>query len=175
MGGAVAQHVALQAPERVASLVLLHTWGRTDAFLRAVFESWRLLVERLSPEEFLAMQAPWVFNARFLAAPPPQVVAMQRDDLARGWPRSTAALQRQLDACIAHDVLQALVILQTPTLVLVGEDDILTPPRYGRALAAMLGRADLAVVPGAAHGGPFEAPKAVAERALEFLARRAGA
>src|SRR5262245_46017672 len=37
LGGAVAQQVALQAPDRVASLVLVSAWGRTDPFLRAVF------------------------------------------------------------------------------------------------------------------------------------------
>src|SRR5262249_11503394 len=47
MGGAIAQHLALLAPTRVATLVLVGTWGRTDAFLRAVLESWRLMVERL--------------------------------------------------------------------------------------------------------------------------------
>src|SRR5437763_4399756 len=44
MGGAVAQHLALQAPTRVVTLVLVSTWGRTDAFLRAVLGSWRTMV-----------------------------------------------------------------------------------------------------------------------------------
>src|SRR5262249_60700502 len=61
MGGAVAQHLALQAPTRVATLVLVSTWGRTDAFLRSVFSSWRSMVERLPAEEFLAALAPWAF------------------------------------------------------------------------------------------------------------------
>src|SRR5262245_25171779 len=42
MGGAIAQHLALQAPTRVASLILACTWGRTDGFLRAVLNGWRL-------------------------------------------------------------------------------------------------------------------------------------
>ena len=54
MGGAIAQHLALQAPARVASLVVAATWGRTDAFLAAVLTAWRAQVERLAPEVFLA-------------------------------------------------------------------------------------------------------------------------
>src|SRR5438128_1434616 len=50
MGGAIAQRLALLAPTRVATLVLLCTWGRTDPFLAAILESWRLMAERLSPE-----------------------------------------------------------------------------------------------------------------------------
>ena len=79
-------------------------------------------------------------------------------------PRSVAAFERQADACIAHDVLGVLAILQTPTLVLTGEDDILTPPRYGRALAAMLGRAELGLLTGVGHTCLLESPKPFAER-----------
>jgi len=75
-------------------------------------------------------------------------------------------------ACLGHDALAVLVVLQTPALVLVGEDDILTPPRYGRALAAMLGRAELGLLSGCAHACLLETPKPFAERVLKFLARR---
>jgi pimeloyl-ACP methyl ester carboxylesterase len=174
MGGAIAQQVALQAPDRVVSLVLASTWGRTDAFLRAVLEGWRLMIARLPPDDFLAGQAPWLFSARFLASPAPEVVALQRAMRERGWPLSVAAFERQLGACMGHDVLAVLAILQTPTLVLVGEEDILTPARYGRALAAMLARAELGLLPGAGHASLLESPKPFAERVLRFLARLSG-
>jgi pimeloyl-ACP methyl ester carboxylesterase len=173
MGGAIAQQVALQAPDRVASLVLASTWGRTDAFLRAVFEGWRTTIGRLAAEQFLAAQAPWLYSPRFLASPSPESVALEAGMCARGWPRSVAAFERQALACIGHDVLSVLAILQTPTLVLVGEEDILTPPRYGRALAAMLGRAELGLLTGVGHACHVEAPKPFAERVLRFLARHA--
>src|SRR5437867_12165502 len=130
MGGAIAQHLALLAPTRVATLVLIGSWGRTDAFLRTILTGWRLMVERLSPEQFLAGPAPWAFTYRFLEAPSPEVVALQTAARERGLLKSVAAYQRQVDACLAHDTLALLPLLRTPSLVLVGEDDILTPPRY---------------------------------------------
>jgi pimeloyl-ACP methyl ester carboxylesterase len=169
MGGAIAQHLALLAPARVASLVLASTWARTDAFLAAVLRSWRLLVARLAPEEFLAAQAPWAFTHRALTAPPPEMVALQEAFRARGVLRSVAAYQRQVDACLAHDVLGLLPLLGTPALVLVGEDDILTPPRYGRAVAAALGRAEVAMLPAAGHACFLETPKPFVTRVLRFL------
>lgn len=172
MGGAIAQHLALQAPTRVATLVLASTWGRTDAFLRAVFTTWRLLAERLAPEDLLAAQAPWAFSYRFLEAPAPEVMAVQAELRARGVLVSVAAYQRQVDACLGHDTLALLPILRTPTLVLTGEDDILTPPRYGRALAASLPRAEIALVPAAGHACFLETPKPFTERVLRFLARQ---
>jgi 3-oxoadipate enol-lactonase len=175
MGGAIAQQVALQAPDRVASLVLLSTWGRTDPFLRAVFEGWRLMIGRLTPDEFLAAQAPWLVAPRFLASPTPELVALEAGMRTRGWPRSVPAFERQVGACIGHDALGVLAILQTPTLVLTGEEDILTPPRYGRALAAMLGRAEVTLLAGVGHACLLESPKPFAERVLRFLARHAQA
>src|SRR5579885_1802587 len=135
MGGAIAQQVVLQAPYRVGAMVLVATWARTDGFLRAIFEGWRRLAERVPAEELLA------------------------------------AFRRQIAACLAHDTLDLLPILRTPTLVLAGEDDILTPPRYGRALAAALVTAEVMLVPGSGHACFLETPRAVAERALRFLAR----
>jgi 3-oxoadipate enol-lactonase len=169
MGGAVAQHLALAAPARVATLVLASTWARTDAFLRAVFSSWRLLAERLAPDELLAAVAPWAFTARFLEQPSPEVVAIQARR-ARSTP-SVAAYQRQVDACLGHDVVGLLPLLRTPALVLTGEEDILTPPRYGRAVAAALGRAEVQLVPGTGHACFLEGPKAFTERVQRFLAR----
>ncbi|HJQ83174.1 MAG TPA: alpha/beta hydrolase [Candidatus Binatia bacterium] len=169
MGGAIAQHLALQAPTRAATLVLLSTWGRTDAFLRTVLSGWRLLVERLSSDEFLAALAPWAFTYRFLEAPAPEVVAVQATLRERGV-KSVTAYRRQIDACLAHDVLGLVPLLRTPTLVLVGEDDILTPARYGRTLGAAFPRAEVALVPASGHACFLETPKAVAERVLRFLA-----
>jgi len=151
MGGAIAQHLALLAPTRVATLVLIGTWGRTDAFLRTILTGWRLMVERLSPEQFLAGLAPWAFTYRFLEAPSPEVVALQTAARERGLLKSVAAYQRQVDACLGHDTLALLPLLRTPSLVLVGEDDILTPPRYARALAAALSRGEVMLLPASGH------------------------
>lgn len=172
MGGAIAQHLALQAPTRVASLVLACTWGRTDGFLASILNGWRLQVERLSAEEFLAAQMPWAFTYRAFQEPPPALLAFQEARRARGaLLRSVAAYQRQVDACLAHDTLGLLALLRTPTLVLVGEDDILTPPRYARAVAASLTGSEVLMLPAGGHACFLETPKPFADRVLRFLTR----
>src|SRR2546428_1807377 len=125
MGGAIAQRLALQAPTRVATLILLCTWGRTDAFLSTILETWRLMAERLSPEALLRAQTPWAFTYRFFQNPSPEVRDWQAALVARGLLKSVAAYQRQIDACLAHDTLDLVPLLRTPALALVGEDDIL--------------------------------------------------
>lgn len=56
-----------------------------------------------------------------------------------------------------------------PTLVVVGEQDVLTPPADSEAMAAAIPGARLVRVPGAAHLSPMERPKAVAEALSEFF------
>ena len=172
MGGAIAQHLALQAPSRVASLVLASTWGRTDPFLAAVLRGWRAMVERLAPETFLAAQSPWAFTARYFQEPPAELVAWQAEQAKHAPLKSVAAYQRQVDACLRHDVMGMFVLLRTPALVVVGEDDILTPPRYARALAAALPRGEVMLVPGAGHACFLETPKAFGDRVLRFLGKQ---
>jgi 3-oxoadipate enol-lactonase len=62
-------------------------------------------------------------------------------------------------------------MLRTPTLVLVGEEDILTPPRYGRAVAAALSRGEVALLPATGHACFLETPKPFVQRVLAFLAQ----
>lgn len=172
MGGAIAQHLALQAPTRVASLVLASTWGKTDPFLTAVLHGWRAMVERLSPEAFLAAQSVWAFTSRYFQEPPAELAAWQVEQVKRAPLKSVAAYQRQIDACLGHDLMGMFILLRTPALVVVGEEDILTPPRYARALAAALPRGEVLLVPGTGHACFLETPKAFADRVLRFLGKQ---
>ncbi|HEX6104585.1 MAG TPA: alpha/beta fold hydrolase [Gemmatimonadales bacterium] len=56
-----------------------------------------------------------------------------------------------------------------PTLVVVGEDDALTPPAQARAMADAIPGARLSVIPGAGHLPPMERPAATSQVLLEFL------
>jgi len=56
-----------------------------------------------------------------------------------------------------------------PTLIVVGEHDELTPPAGHEALAASIPGARLAVIPGAGHLPPLEAPETVTRVLAAFL------
>ena len=48
---------------------------------------------------------------------------------------SAEAIERTLDAFVAHQSADRLHDIAVPTLVLSGDEDAVTPPRYGRIVA----------------------------------------
>jgi pimeloyl-ACP methyl ester carboxylesterase len=59
--------------------------------------------------------------------------------------------------------------IAVPTLVLVGEDDTLTPPAEAKAMAEAIPNARLEIIPRAAHMAPYENPSAANAAILGFL------
>lgn len=71
----------------------------------------------------------------------------------------------------ATDLRASAPAVPRPAAVLVGEDDLATPPAMAQALADLIGDGPATVVPGTRHLTPLENPEAVAA-ALAALARR---
>ncbi|MEM6931679.1 MAG: alpha/beta fold hydrolase, partial [Myxococcota bacterium] len=66
-------------------------------------------------------------------------------------------------ACDAFDLRERIGSLSTPTLVLGGELDALTPPRFQTWLAQALPNASLQLLPETGHMLPWERPRALVE------------
>lgn len=72
-------------------------------------------------------------------------------------------------AICAMDLRPALGAITTPTTVVVGTRDLLTPPRRARAITAAIPGARLVTIPDAGHMLPFETPEAIADLITEAL------
>ncbi|WP_239394713.1 alpha/beta fold hydrolase [Frankia sp. CiP3] len=80
-----------------------------------------------------------------------------------------------LPALINHDkIAAAAALVTTPTLILVGDADVMTPLEHSRTLSELLPEADLVVLAGAGHAVTLERPNEVNE-ALRALVNRATA
>jgi pimeloyl-ACP methyl ester carboxylesterase len=153
-GSLIGQELALSEPAAVRSLVLQSTWTSIEPRFHAVARSWRRLVERSTSEramleDFLI----WVYTARAYADG--TVDAIVDESLAFPHPQTAEAFQAQLDAFMAFDAHDRLPEIAAPTLVLAGGDDIMAPPRLGRAVADLIPDARFEVLAGEAHQ-PFQ-------------------
>jgi pimeloyl-ACP methyl ester carboxylesterase len=171
MGGTVAMELAIRHPARVRSLTLSCTWAEGDGrFLRAI-ESWRALVPQLSFEDrFRHVLFPWLYSPGFLADSARVADGVKRA-LAYPFPTKAEAFERQGRGLIEWNGtrLRDLGKLDVPTLVLVGRDDILTPPAFSRRLAALIPNARLRVILGG-HGFFIEEAERFNRAVLAFLA-----
>ena len=113
-GSATAQELALRHPELVRSLVLVSTWGRADAALRAMADSWAWQVEA-APSERAALEAffLWIYTAR--AHESGLVAGIVDDALAFAHPQSAGDFRRQLAAWMRHDTYDRLPLIAVPT------------------------------------------------------------
>jgi len=168
MGGMIAQEFALHYPAQIRSLTLVCTVPVVEPFLGHLIASWKTIRRQCTREAFLQMNASWLFTHRFYEDPEAVQLFMQRA-LANPFPQSVAAFLRQCEACVTHNALGRLGTITVPTYVIVGEEDILTPPRLARVLAEQLPGARLTVIPESGHGLFWEKATEFNQAVLDFL------
>jgi 2-succinyl-6-hydroxy-2,4-cyclohexadiene-1-carboxylate synthase len=162
MGGRVALHVALAAPERVRRLVLVATTAGIEDDAEREARRWadETLAEAFEAMTIDAVADRWLGQPLF-AGDPPEVTARAREDILRGDPAGLAAALRGIGTGAMAPLWDRLGDLAMPAVVLAGERDAKFRA-IGERLAAGLPNARLVVVPGAGHALPREAPGAVA-------------
>jgi 2-succinyl-6-hydroxy-2,4-cyclohexadiene-1-carboxylate synthase len=161
LGGRVALHVALAAPERVSGLVLVSTSaGIEDPGERARRRlSDERLAEDLEREPFEDFIERWRAQPLF-ANEPPEAGRLAREDQRRNRPDALAAALRGIGTGQMEPIWGRLLELKMPVIVLVGACD----EKYqglGHRMVERLPDARLALAPGG-HGLPLENPMAVA-------------
>lgn len=166
-GGAVAMHLAVDHPQRVRRLVLSSTHPRADTLMRSKLQSWLTALDAGGPLMRFDVATPWIWGRRFLDENE-DVLATLRNQAAQAPPNAVRGL---LTGAMGHDISARLAEVRVPTLVMVGEEDVLTPPWYARELAAGIPDAQLVIVPDAGHALPIERSTIFNALTLEFLRR----
>jgi 2-succinyl-6-hydroxy-2,4-cyclohexadiene-1-carboxylate synthase len=162
LGGRIALHVALAAPQRVTRLVLVScSAGIVDDAERAQRrEADHGLVDELERIPFEQFIERWRTQPLF-AEDPPQVGELAREDQRRNDPRALAAVLRGIGTGEMTPLWGRLGELRMPTLAIAGERDAKFRA-IGERMAALIPDATLVVVPGG-HALALESPDAIAD------------
>jgi len=171
MGGMIAQEFALRHADRLDRLVLT---GAGAAPARSAVDpiqiwSW-VKANDTSGEIFGGQQFVSLFSTSFLRNH--EAVRDTAELLASNpYPMSSEAYGRQADAYRHFDALDQLATITAPTLVVVGEQDLLTPPWIVREVAEAIPGARFEVIqgPGSSHLLPLERPDEFNRLVLNFL------
>jgi pimeloyl-ACP methyl ester carboxylesterase len=167
-GGALAQQFALQAPERIRRLVLAATlpgWGGVPGHLQAMLTMGTPL--RYRSRAFYERTAGTIAGGR--ARRDPDYVRRLWHDRAQHAPSSTG-YAHQLWAGMLWSSLPWLARIETPTLIVVGDDDPLVPVSNALMMAARMPRARVFVGEGEGHFQLLDEHGSALRAIGEFLA-----
>jgi aminoacrylate hydrolase len=140
-GGIIAQVLAADHSDRVASLVLGATWARLDARLRKLF----------------------VFRKRTLY----EQVDFDRRSAGRNTPQEIAAAR--IDALLAYDAGERLRSIRNPTLLIAAADDLLVSWQLSELIAQEIAHARLVKLDHGGHRFPETRVEAYNTLLLEFF------
>jgi 3-oxoadipate enol-lactonase len=172
MGGMIAQEFALRHGGRLHRLVLS---GCGAAPVRAAFDpirTWNWVkANDQSGEVFACQQFTWLFSTAFLRN---KEAVQQTINMLTSNPNPVGpeAYNRQAQAYLRYDGLDRLGDVKAPTLVIAGEQDLLTPPWICREVADRIPGAQFEMITGdgSSHVVPIERPDEFNNLVTRFLA-----
>jgi pimeloyl-ACP methyl ester carboxylesterase len=167
MGGYAAFAFLRKYPQRLAGLILADTRpGADTAEARANRENVARLAETEGAEAIANLQLPRLISD-YTRQHHPEVEIRVRQMINAATPRGIAAASRGMAQRL--DSMDLLASIACPTLVIVGEQDGLTPPDVAREYAAQIPGAQFALIPRAGHLSNLEQPEAFFSAIHTFL------
>jgi len=161
-GGPVAMTLAAQSPGAVKSLVLADTFAKPVEGSKERVEATAEAIAYVSMEEFGTQYA-----AETLL---PSTSLDVQDELAGVIAKVNPKVYIQLmRSAVLGDFTGLLASVKAPTLVLIGESDMIAPRSESDFLVEKIPNATLAVVPAAGHLGCLDNPTAFNEAIGKFL------
>jgi pimeloyl-ACP methyl ester carboxylesterase len=157
MGGMISLHLALAAPDRIRSLVLMSCHPRNYPWKTALVESWVRLRKQLSPIEFAHATLPWLLGPATYENVA-HISGMIRHAERHPNPQEADAFTRQALAVLVHDVQDSLHSLDMPILLLSGDSDRVTPPETTRVIADHAPHAYFELIENCGHLPHIESP-----------------
>lgn len=168
MGGAIAQWVALEQPQRVRCVAMTSTTARLDSRARKMVRWWMDSAKdsgfaKLFPGELTYFYTPGYYDSH------PDAIARAEQALIAVH-RPLHGFLRMGQALIEHDTWDRLPEITVPVFLLCGADDMITPASHSRAMAQRLPDAELHIIADTLHGVMSEKPETF-QLVLDFLRR----
>lgn len=169
MGGMIALQMALDFPERVDKLVLGATTagGRSRTFPPPEIQNYIYPRMDLSIHDYLWWTGAVCYPQEFIDAHPDIVERKILANLA--FPGTLAAYEAQLEAFMQFNVEDGLGSIHAPTMVLIGDRDVLIPPPNSFEIARRIPGAQIREIVGAGHIFWISHPEETVSMVTEFL------
>lgn len=148
MGGAIVQELLISQPDTFTAGILMHTGAKLKV-MPFIFET----IEKDFAQYFDLV-------VDFAAAPTSDKVQLKKI-LHNIAVTSAKTALTDFRACDRFDVIDRLNEIRVPVVVMIGEEDNITPPKYGEFLVKHISGARLEAIADAGHMSPIEQPDKV--------------
>ncbi len=169
MGGFVGIRLAIRYPHLLKSLILLETSADPEPAEKINLYRLMALVTRLVGTKVAANKVmPIMFGEKFLNDP--ERAELREKLKQRAISNNKKGIYRATKGVINRDgVYDQLEKINIPTLVIVGDQDVATPPSKSGRMHQHIVDSEMVVIPGAGHTSTVEEPEAVNDAIIDFL------
>ena len=164
MGGMIAQHLAIDHPEKIEKLILVVTAPRPNPLLTESVGEWLAQAKQGDHTALMESNVRRIYSESYYRKNKWLIPIMGK--LTK--PRSYCRFFVQAQACLTHDAWEDLPKISAPTFVIGGEQDRCLGGDTSRELAARIPGAKLHMYPQWGHG-LYEEAKDFMGLVLSFL------
>ena len=164
MGGYIAFEFFRRARARLGSLILIDTRGNPDSDEVA---KGRLATAQKVLAEGSGLVADAMVGKLFSHSAAPALKEFWRGMMSRSNPRGVAAALKAMAQ--RPDSTTSYSEIDVPTLIVVGEEDVITPPADARNMNGAIRGSQLVIIPQAGHMAAVERPRMVGSAVAAFV------
>lgn len=169
MGTCICQRICIDHHDRVRKSVLCAPFAYLPPVTKYNFTQLLTLLESgVSKETVFRMHLPWLLSNRFISHEE-KVEQFVKDYMANPYPQTIQGILGQGEALFDVDLRPDLGKIPHELLLLIGEEDILTPPSCAALIQERALSCKTHAFKEVGHLFNFELPEKVTKQALQFL------
>ena len=148
-GGAIAQVLCIDYPERVQSAAICCSWMKCDHFFRCQFEMRKRILLTMGTETLMLLTSTTLNDPKWFTEHYAEVLKREKGLLQRAGPPEVDAAR--IDGILAFDESKRLERITTPVIVIGAKNDAVCPAYYSEQLAAAIEGAKLSLYEDGGH------------------------
>lgn len=164
MGGIIAQQLAVMYPERLLSLSLCNTASYVSEESAGKLDERMLMIEQASMNDI----ANFIVSACLSGGYPPELYTKAFNIFRQNRKKPYLAATR---ATFSIDYRPYLPKITTPSLILTGELDKVTPPKASQFMHEQIKNSELCILPNTGHLSKMEQPELFNQAVHGFILR----
>lgn len=168
-GSEISMMFALKHPEKTKSLLVFDGVSQIDPLLRSMGDMWVTAAEKKDAKLLLQVTTPLNFSENWLIRNSKILPVLEEKYRQLDF----EAFIRLMESFYNLNITDLLQNISAPTLVAVGENDILKTRSYSEKIAELIPNVEFYIVPGSGHALSLEKPKEFNSLIIGFVKKHA--